>query len=41
MAKCFLTAKTLVETANTGPVNAIIMHPRDAGTLAGLTDTTN
>ena len=37
----FITAKTGVETANAGPVNAIIMHPRDAGTLAGLTDTTN
>ena len=37
----FITAQTGILTANGGPVNAIIMHPRDAGTLAGLTDTTN
>ena len=36
-----ITAQTGILTANGGPVNAIIMHPRDAGTLAGLTDTTN
>ena len=35
-----LTAQTGILTANGGPVNAIIAHPRDAGTLAGLTDTT-
>ena len=37
----FITAQTGILTGNGGPVNAIIMHPRDAGTLAGLTDTTN
>ena len=36
-----ITAQTGILTANGGPVNAIIMHPREAGTLAGLTDTTN
>ncbi len=35
-----LGAQTGILTANGGPVNAIIAHPRDAGTLAGLTDTT-
>jgi HK97 family phage major capsid protein len=35
-----LTAQTGILTANGGPVNAMVMHPRDAGTLAGLTDTT-
>lgn len=35
-----LGAQTGILTANGGPVNAMVMHPRDAGTLAGLTDTT-
>ncbi|MDC0520918.1 phage major capsid protein [bacterium] len=35
-----LGAQTGILNANGGPVNAIIAHPRDAGTLAGLTDTT-
>ena len=36
-----LTAQTGILSANAGPVSAMIMHPRDAGDLAGLTDTTN
>ena len=37
----FLVAQTDILTNNAGPVNAIIMHPRDAGDLAALSDTTN
>ena len=37
----FLVAQTDVLTNNAGSVNAIIMHPRDAGDLAALSDTTN
>lgn len=36
----FVTARTGILSANAGPVSAIIMHPRDEGTLNGLTDTT-
>lgn len=36
----FVTARTGILSANAGPVSAIIMHPRDEGTLAGLTDST-
>jgi HK97 family phage major capsid protein len=36
-----LAAQTGILSANAGPVSAMIMHPRDAGDLAGLTDTTN
>lgn len=36
-----LAAQTGILSANAGPVSAIIMHPRDLGDLAGLTDTTN
>lgn len=36
-----LVAQTDILTNNAGPVNAIIMHPRDAGDLAALSDTTN
>lgn len=36
-----LTARTGILTANAGPVTAYIMHPRDAGTLAGLQATDN
>ena len=36
-----LAAQTDILTNNAGPVSAIIMHPRDAGDCAGLTDTTN
>lgn len=36
-----LSAPTDILTNNTGPVSAVIMHPRDAGNFAGLTDTTN
>ena len=35
-----LAGRTAVLTANAGPVTGIILHPRDEGTLAGLTDTT-
>lgn len=35
----FVAARTGILSANAGPVNAIIMHPRDAGTMAGLTAT--
>ncbi|MGB3316839.1 MAG: phage major capsid protein, partial [Albidovulum sp.] len=35
-----LTARTGILTANAGPISAIILHPRDEGTLSGLTDTT-
>lgn len=37
----FVTARTSILSANAGPVSAIIMHPRDEGTLAGLTATDN
>ncbi len=33
----FVAARTGILSANAGPVNAIIMHPRDAGTMSGLT----
>jgi HK97 family phage major capsid protein len=36
-----LAAQTGILSANAGPVSAMIMHPRDMGDLAGLTDTTN
>ena len=36
----FLTARTAILTANAGPATAVILHPRDEGTMAGLTDTT-
>ena len=36
-----LMAQTDILTNNAGPVNAFIMHPRDAGDLAALADTTN
>lgn len=34
-----VTARTGILSANAGPVSAVIMHPRDEGTLAGLTAT--
>ncbi len=37
----FLTARTGILSANAGPVSAVIMHPRDEGTLSGLTATDN
>ena len=36
-----LTAMTGIATLNGGPPSAIVMHPRDYGTLAGLTATDN
>jgi len=36
-----LTAMTGIATLNAGPPSAIVMHPRDYGTLAGLTATDN
>ena len=36
-----IEARTGIETANAGPISAIVMHPRDYGTLAGLTATDN
>ena len=36
-----LTAMTAIATLNGGTPSAIVLHPRDFGTLAGLTDTTN
>jgi HK97 family phage major capsid protein len=36
-----LAAQTDILTNNAGAVNAFIMHPRDAGDLAALADTTN
>jgi HK97 family phage major capsid protein len=36
-----LTARTKILTANASGVSAYIMHPRDEGTFAGLTDTTH
>lgn len=36
-----LAAQTNILTNNAGAVNAFIMHPRDAGDLAALADTTN
>jgi len=36
-----LTAMTGINTLNAGPPSAIVMHPRDYGTLAGLTATDN
>ena len=35
-----VSARTGILTANAGPVSAMIMHPRDEGTLAGLVDST-
>lgn len=35
-----ISAQTDILTNNAGPVSAIIMHPRDAGTYAGFTDST-
>ena len=35
-----LTARTGILSANAGPVSAVIMHPRDEGTLTALTDST-
>ncbi|MCA8927609.1 MAG: phage major capsid protein [Alphaproteobacteria bacterium] len=35
-----LAGRTAILTANAGPVTAAILHPRDEGTLAGLTDST-
>lgn len=35
-----VTARTSLLTANAGEPSAIIMHPRDEGTFAGLTDST-
>ena len=37
----FVTARTGVLSANGGPITAMIVHPRDEGTLAGLLDSTN
>ncbi|MBY6163253.1 phage major capsid protein [Mameliella alba] len=34
----FVTARTGILSANAGPVSAFILHPRDEGTLTGLTD---
>ena len=36
-----LTAMTGINTLNAGPPTAIVLHPRDYGTLAGLTATDN
>lgn len=36
-----LVARTGLLTANVGEPTAVIMHPRDEGTLSGLTDTTD
>ena len=36
-----LTAMTGIATLNAGPPSAIVVHPRDYGTLAGLTATDN
>ena len=36
-----LTAMTGINTLNGGPPTAIVLHPRDYGTLAGLTATDN
>ena len=36
-----LTAMTGIATLNAGPLTAILLHPHDLGTLAGLTDKTN
>ena len=36
-----IEAVTKVRTVNSPDPTAFIMHPRDAGTLAGLTDTTD
>ena len=36
-----LTAMTGINTLNAGPPSAIVLHPRDYGTLAGLTATDN
>lgn len=36
-----IEARTGSETANAGPISAIVMHHRDYGTLAGLTATDN
>ncbi|WP_211299436.1 phage major capsid protein [Pukyongiella litopenaei] len=36
----FVAARTGILSANAGPISAIIMHPRDEGTLTGLTDST-
>lgn len=36
-----LAARTGLLTANVGEPTAVIMHPRDEGTLSGLTDTTD
>lgn len=35
-----MTARTGILSANAGPVSAIILHPRDEGTLQGLADAT-
>ena len=37
----FITARTGILSANGGPITAIVLHPRDEGTLAGLLDSTN
>ncbi|MDA8860065.1 phage major capsid protein, partial [Paracoccaceae bacterium] len=37
----FVAARTGILSANGGPISAIILHPRDEGTLAGLLDSTN
>ena len=36
-----ITARTAILSANAGSPTAIVMHPREAGTLAGLTATDN
>lgn len=35
-----LTARTDILSNNAGPVSAVIMHPRDEGTISNFTDTT-
>jgi HK97 family phage major capsid protein len=37
----FVAARTGILSANGGPISAIVLHPRDEGTLAGLLDSTN